>query len=512
MNSPLSSAAFSGRTLPKIRLRWAFALLALIAGAVILFNSGRAHAESLGFSLNASAAAGAAASDLSVLVLDDATGAAVTDAVVSVGDSLQDEGTTAVRGKTGAQGQLLAKGALSRGPRSLTVSKDGFAAISIAGLDSPQVTVYLKTLPSAAGLSAGPTVIASGEAANWPGAGDGENVIAGIALQSLSALDLIHFNVDSFMSPLKDTIDVMGSHDIPSNFMIPDQDISVFFASIHVSKPSYRLPIVRGKTVHLASIQGSIAVGDIVSLAQSGGKPTMDLLNKLTITHAGLSAPVVADRDFSQRLDANHELSPRHQVTPGAPPFTADVLVAAMTDMDGSRTVMLPTDIKLAASSNDPSRVHTVSLSGPDSSVGVSRAVLTVAMAGRGHRISGIISDRVGSDVSPGEYLPQDELTDAVTVPDLVALQPIATGLAAAVYEAQGAAVWYVYALPGAGVSQFPSSRLPAPAKITSYSVMKLDFGQSFDTRTLDGQKIMTQLQRFGRSTAKIGQPDPQPF
>ena len=228
--------------------------------------------------------------DIAVLVLDDVTGAAVSDATVSVGDSLQDEGSAATRGQTSSQGSFVVKGSLSRGPRALTVSKDGYATISIAGLQSPQVTIYLKTAVTAA-TAAGPTVLASGEMASWPSVGDSDNVTAGLALQSLSALDLIHFSTDSFISPLKDSIDVMGPHDIPSNFLIPDQDISVFFASIHLSKPAYRLPVPRGKTVQLASVQGTIAVNDIISLAQGGGKLSMDLINKLTFTHAGITDP-----------------------------------------------------------------------------------------------------------------------------------------------------------------------------------------------------------------------------
>ena len=125
--------------------------------------------------------------------------------------------------------------------------------------------------------------------------------------------------------------------------------------------------------------------------------------------------------------------------------------------------------------------------------------------------MTGIISDRVGSSVSPGEFLPAESIADATTVPDTVPLQPFATGLASMVYEAQGTPIWYVYALPGAGVSSYPSRRLPAPAQVTSSSAVNLDFGAGFDARTLDGQKVMTQLLRFGRSTAKIGQPAPQP-
>ena len=503
----MTQSTVAAKTIRKFRLVWAFAVLGVIAG--VLLVAGRAHAETLGFSLSSSPAAGAEPSDISVLVLDDSTGQAINDASVSVGDTLQDDGPS--RGKTGAQGTWLVKGALARGPRALTVNKDGYASLSISGLQSAQVTVYLKALPHVAS-AAGDTVIASGEMPNWPNVGDGNTVTAGLAFRSLSALDLLHFTTESFISPLKDTIDVFGSHDIPSNFMIPDQDVPVLFTSIHVSKPSFRLPVARGKQVQLAGVQGTIAVGDILSIVQGGGKISMALLNKLTLTHAGLTAPMATDSDFHATIDATNELNPRYQVTPNVPPFAADVLVAAATDMDGSRSVLLPTDIKLAASASSPSQVQTVNLSGPDSSVGAVHDVLTIAMADKGHRLSGIVSGGADSRVAPGEYLNADELADAPTVPDTISLQPLRTGLSAVVYESQGAAVWYVYALPGTDASQVPARRLPASTQVTSYSVMQLDFGSSFDARTVDGQTVMTKLQRFSRSSAKVGQPQPDLF
>ena len=95
-------------------------------------------------------AAGASSTDISVLVLDDETGRAIEGASVTVGDSLIDDSPTAFRGTTGTQGSLLLQGALARGPRALTATHDGYATISLVGLQSSQVTVYLKALPSSA--------------------------------------------------------------------------------------------------------------------------------------------------------------------------------------------------------------------------------------------------------------------------------------------------------------------------------------------------------------------------
>jgi hypothetical protein len=492
------NASYPIRSVRKVKLVWALATLGLIASALLV--AGRAHAESLGFSLSSTPAPGAAAQDISVRVLDDETQKPLADASVSLSNSLIDDSGT-VRAQTGADGNSLFKGALSRDARTLTVSKDGYATISVVGLQSTQVTIYLKALPSAQ-LEANPTVIASGSMSGWV---DSSDVKAGLVLKTLGAMDLLHFDASSLISPLKDTIDVMGSHEIPSNLVLPEQQVWALFVPITLNKPTYRLPLARGKTVRIAGVQGTISTDDLIALTQNGGKLSLELLNKLKFNRAGINLATQANTDFQANVNANLVLRPTHRVSPSQPPFAADVLVASATDIDGVRGTLLPTDIKLAANQSNPSQINTVQLSACDASAGRDRDVITIATADKGHRMSGIITAQAGSSVRPGEYLAIDGLSDTPTVPDTVTLSPLATGVAAALYETANAPVWYVYALPTAGVSQVPARRLPGNAAVKSYSMIQLDFGAGFDSSALDGQTVMKSLKRFARATAKVG-------
>jgi hypothetical protein len=492
----------------KVRLVWAFAVLGAIAG--VLLVAGRAHAESLGFSLDATPAPGTTADDLSILVLDDETGKALGGASVVVSESIEDaDDAASLRGTTGAQGTLFFPSALARGPRAITVGLNGYASLSIVGLQSSQVTLHLKALPTAK-AAADPTVLASGEMTAWPGKAGSNTLTAGIVFRSLSAMDLLSFSTDSFISPLKDTIDVMGPRQLPSNFAIPTQDISVYFMPIRVSKPAYRLPVARDKPVRLAGVQGNIPVNDLLSAFQGGGSGTgkmMALLNRLTFTHAGLGAETVPTNDFKQDVNASLKLKPQHQVTPVAPPFAADILVAAATDMDGTRSVLLPTDVKLAAELAKPTLIKPVKLSAPEAAGSSVRNVLTVALADKGHRVSGIVTPQAGQRVSPGAFLMAEKLADVASVPESVKLAPLPGGLSAVMYEGDAStAVWTVYALPGASVSQVPARGLPASAQVASYSVTGFELGSGFDGRNLDGRKALVHLQRFTRSMATVGE------
>ena len=70
----------------------------------------------------------------------------------------------------------------------------------------------------------------------------------------------------------------------------------------------------------------------------------------------------------------------RHQVTVDAPPFPADVMVAAATDLSGDRQTLIPTDIKTAMSADHPGQIQTVSLSAPSQNLGQSRGVISFAV------------------------------------------------------------------------------------------------------------------------------------
>jgi hypothetical protein len=480
------------------------AILGMIAG--VLLVGGQANADSLGFSLSTEVSPGSAPDDLSVVVMDNETQKPLADASITLADSLNDD-HSGQRHLTGFDGASRFKSALSRA-HALTVTKEGFSAISLLGVKSAQVTIYLKPLPhSVAEPVAVDPVLATGTLLGWPESLGGDVVNAGLVFRTLNAFDLLHFDTDSLISPLKDKIEVLGSHDIPSNLVLPEQDISVFLASFTLNKPVFRLPVERGHAMSLAGVQGTIAVRELMSIVQGGGKISLELLNKLKFTRAGLTGEFTPATDLHTDVTTDLDLHTQHQVTVNAPPFKADVLVAAATDMNGDRGTLLPTDIKLAVSSANPGQIKAVSLSASDASVGKAHDVLTIAMGEKGRRISGIVSDSAGASVKPGEFLAVDELADAPALPESLALHAMASGLSAAIYESSKTALWYVYALPESGTTPITASRLAGLDKVTAFSVIQLEFGQGFDGKTLDGQGVMRKLQRFARATAKVVKP-----
>ncbi|MGK5082156.1 hypothetical protein WDW37_02540 [Bdellovibrionota bacterium FG-1] len=484
-------------TTKKHPLLWGCTLLGFAAGT-LLWMGHNAQAETLGFSLSQARPPGAALDDLAVLVLDEENGLPLSDAKITLADTLKDE-DSAARGITGQDGTLLFRGALTRHP-ALTVSREGFSTLSLVGIQSPQLTVYLKPLPLTE------WVTFSGQMTGWAPRPNSDVISAGLVFKSLSVFDLIHFDASSFISPLKDTIDVFGSHEIPSNLILPEQDISIFFGSITLNKPTYRLPILKNRSIRLATVQGTIATTDVLAMIQGGGKLSLNLLNKLKFQRSGLSDVVTTEGDRSIDVNAAFRLRPCHRVSVKNPPFEADVIVAAVTDIHGDREILMPTDIKLARSSDHPDQNRTVSLSSADSSIGKTHDVVTIAQSGKGRRLSGIVTQNAGADVNPGDFLTTEERPDAPSIPDWISVPALSTGVSAVVYQAQTIPLWYVFVLPGAGQTQVPAQRGLGLEKATSYSVMSLDFGPGFDNGSLDGQTIMQGLQRFSRAGAHIGE------
>lgn len=489
----------------KTQLLLGFTLLGAAAGALLV--AGRAQADTLGFSLAATPAAGAGPGDVAVLVLDDETGLPLADAELTAQATLGAD--TASTATTGPDGSLLIKGALSA-PVTWTVTRAGYASVALVGAQSPQVTFHLKALPKAE------PVIASGIMPTWAGGGGGENVTAGLVFKSMSAFDLLQFNADSFVSPLKDSIDILGRREIPSNLVLPEQDVFFLFASFTLNKPTYRLPLPRGKESRIAGVQGSIATRDIVSLAQSGGKLSLELLNKLKFSRAGVTGPLRPEANFNANVNASYALRAAHRVSVSPPPFKSDVIVVAATDLNGDRNVLLPTDIKLALAAGASGAAKPLSVNAPDNvagaPVGKSKNVLAVALGEKGRRLSGIVADNAGQTVQTGEFLRIDELSDAPALPEKIALRPTANGVSALVFDSAGVAFRTVYLLPAAGQATLPVSSLPGAerGRATAYSTLSLEFGAGFDGRSVDGKSVMMGLKRFGRAMAKIGaQPKP---
>ena len=193
---------------------------------------------------------------------------------------------------------------------------------------------------------------------------------------------------------------------------------------------------------------------------------------------------------------------------PAKPDFESSILVLAANDLVGDRSILIPTDIKVALNAENSSTVQTVSLAQPAADYGKARLTLSLAYGNHGKMISGAIASSGTSSLTPivrtGEFMHVDALDDSQGLPATISLQAPQRGVKVAVFESEGSAVWKVYTLPAAGTFSLQTSGLSASAAITKYALIDLDFGPTFIETSIDGNTLMMSLERFARSSAKM--------
>jgi len=458
-----------------------------------------AQAQSIGFSIS-DTSSNAASDQVQVTVIDDVTQAPIAGAQVTISDSIG-FGSVTDRMKADALGAVLFRG-LSPSPKTVTVSKSGYATLSVVGVQGSTMTAFLRPV-----IAQPQTVVSSGIINNWDGASDDSSTAhGGLVFRTMGALDLLNFQISNFISPLKDELDlggIAGKHNIPSNIAIPEQNVSYLFFNIDLNKPTFRLPIPASQQVGLTGIEIEANVSDLVSIAQSK-QFSYDILNKVKFLRVGVTHDFSTDRDVQINFDATTPLVQIHQVSISKePPFQADVIAVSLTDAAGDKSVLIPSDVKTILNSQNQDGPQTVSLSAPQGASPGSLAVATIAIAAKGTQISGVLVSSAGSTVQTGEFLNTEALTQGQAIPSSVQVTSPAQGVGAAIFETDQP-VWYVYTLPVAGAVSVPTGKIAASRKLTSYSVNQIEFS-NFDAGSVDGMTIMSKLQRFARSSAKLG-------
>ena len=469
---------------------------------LILFvavSAATAQAQSIGFSIS-DTSSNAASDQIQVTVIDDVTQTPITGAQVTINDSIGFRSVTD-RMKSDPAGTVSFRG-LSPSPKTVTVSKSGYATLSVVGVQGSAMTAYLRPV-----IAQAQTVISSGTINNWDGASDDSSMAhGGLVFRTMGALDLLNFQISNFISPLKDTLDLgglAGKHNIPSNIAIPEQSVSYLFINIDLNKPTFRLPIPASQQVGLTGVEIEASVSDLVSIAQSK-QFSYDILNKVKFLRVGMTQNFSSDRDVQVNIDATMPLVQQHQVSITAqPPFQADVVAASLTDAAGDKSVLIPSDVKTILNSQNQDGPQTVALSAPQGASPESLDVATIAIAGKGTQISGVLVSSAPSTVQTGEFLNTDALAQGQAIPANVQVTSPAQGVGAAIFETDQP-VWYVYTLPVAGSVSVPTGKITASQKLVSYSINQIEFSQ-FDANSVDGTKIMSKLQRFARSSAKLG-------
>ena len=476
-------------------------MLLFTAVGILSTFTATAQAQSIGFSISDSSL-NSSTDQIQVSVIDDMTQTPIAGAQVTVNDSIgfSRSGEFLSRMRSDLFGTTLF-GGLSPSPKTVTVSKDGYATLSVVGVQGSSMIASLRPI-----VNQPHTVLTSGTINNWDGVSDDSSIAhGGLVIRTVGALDLLGFQMSNFISPLKDTLDLgglAGKHDVPSNIAIPEQSVSYLFFNIDLNKPTFRLPVPASHPAGLTAVEVEVHVSDITSLSSSADF-NYDLLNKIRFVRAGLTPTLNFNQDTQVDVDATIALAPEHQVSiTKAPPFQSDVIAASFTDAFGDKSVLIPSDVKTVLNSQNDDGPQTVTLSAPQGAASESLSVATIAIGSKGSQISGVLVSSAGKTVETGEFLNTDALTQDAALPETVAVSGPAQGVGAAIFEAEQP-VWYVYTLPIAGVVSVPTAKISASEGLRSYSVNQIEFSQ-FDATSLDGTKIMSKLQRFARSSAKL--------
>ncbi len=462
---------------------------------IIISNS---YSESLGFSIKDSSDP-----EVAVLVLDDETLAPIQGAQVIISKLRQEKGSNSLM---------------------LTVIKEGYVRFSLIG-NFTNVTVYLK--PSPAGMT---SHLVAGNFQGWDPLPGKKLVQLGLNFKCPNVLEFLDFQTGMFFSPIKDTINVHGDRQVPSNLVLPDQTVSYSFFNIRLNKPEYHWPLFPTRPLRLVAFEATSKVSDLMGAVQGGY--TADILNKINFGRVGLTDVFMPQSGLHKDIALGYVLTPKqYQVISAQPSFKADVLVASFLDLDGNRQAFLPFDVKTAATLSQPN-VLPVDLAGMKLKrrkvlTGVEQ-VLTVAVGENSKLISGILSPAKGGKkslaVTPGVFLPVVPVEDYTQLPTVIKTQAFSQGIRVmSFYKTQAIPsfdffldldstpptqnpeitypVWTVAVLPGAGEVSVSTEGLDG---IKQYSISTLDFGPIFNQNSIDVFLVLKALSRFSKSVALL--------
>lgn len=476
-----------------------------LIGGIIFGFSHSAQSRTIGFSVGQSST-----SETQVSVLDDDTLQAIPDAMVTIQSEFEISEFVLFSDATGTARFLPVpeSALLANSQKTITVSKAGYAFTKVIGVQNSHITIFLKPLDNMRSFA---TV--HGSVSGWERDDEllSKPVYMGLVFRSMSAYDLLDFNVKMLVSPLKDEIDIWGKRKIPSNLVIPNQDIPILLGSIHVNKPDYRLPVPPQQDSQLAIVQAQINSSDLIDIGQSGKvEPTS--LNKIHFDRLGISKTFTPTGEADLQLDlrADLPLKDTHQVKVNAPPFVSDVLVAAISDISENWSSLLLTDVKAPLTINAFENHGPLQLRSAPTLAARDRMLLTIAISQDLKRISGIITTNAGTQVNPGEYLNSEASRDSASMPEQLKIRAPETGIGGAVFRAtdeerhQTFPIGYVFTLPSAGETLISTRNLPFQQKVSQYAVVQLEFGKGFNEKDMDGRNIITQLKRFATERAEI--------
>lgn len=248
-------------------------------------------------------------------------------------------------GRTNVEGLFIAditEAELAQGV-SITAHAPGHSAVSFLENVAHRVDLELTALPLDT------YAILNGRLNGFKDNDDDDKAMIGLVAKAFEVTDLIQLDPGSFISPLKDSIDVFGKREIPSNLVLPDQTFPIYFIPIRVNKPNYRLPALTGSSSRYFGVSGTVDVRDAISAIRNDD--TWAMVNLLEFNKVGVTDKIEAPKGNRQTLkvDVNSNvairetlrLKPPRRAASGAQ--TKRLAIALWEPLPGT---FVPTDVK----------------------------------------------------------------------------------------------------------------------------------------------------------------------
>lgn len=431
--------------------------------------------ESVGFSF----ASGLAPTDprgVDVEAFDEFTGELLTDARIEVvNESRANENT-----------------------KTVSVSRPGYASLTIYGVTAPRMKAFLK--PEAAlGIAA----VSNGKLTGYL-PGYTEHVDGGLMLRSLGVSDLLALNINSLLSPLKDTIQLLGSRKVPSNLVFPYQRVGLLFT---LNKPTFRLPVSTARRTRLMAVQAAIRTTQLLDMP-SNPDPVF-LVNLLKTRKLGFTDELMPTGDFTQDIPLSIDLRSTYTVHVPLPPFGADLFALSLTDLANDRQSLVVSDVKAAREGTYELFLgKQLKLMAPTAlPSGSAQHVIAAAVSNGGDRISAVLMLNPSTTVQAPAFLNAPQVKDG-PLPEQMKIQAPRDGIAlVSLMEARneaGFAAHHVVVLPEAGEVALPLKTLAGTMPVAKLGVAQLEFTGGFSAKDVDGADVMKKLSRFTFSSGEV--------
>ena len=259
--------------------------------------------------------------------------------VETVGGKLIDSG------QTNAAGQFIAsisESDLAQGV-AVTAHASGHSAVSFLENVAHRVDLELPSIPLDT------YAVLNGRLNGFKENDDDDKAMVGLVAKALEITDLVQLDSSSFISPLRDTIDVFGRREIPSNLVLPDQSFPIYFIPIRVNKPNYRLPALTGSSSRYFGVSGTVNVKSAVSAIRNDD--AWGIINLLAFNKVGVTNVIEAPQGNRQtmKVDVNSDVAIRETLrlkTPRRTSADAETKRLAVALWEPHPGTFVPTDIK----------------------------------------------------------------------------------------------------------------------------------------------------------------------